>query len=210
MSKLPIILASSSPRRIELMAQVGFEVIVRKPGTDEKLTRGETPSDLVARLAHEKATDVSATIAREFPNAIIIAADTTVVAPDGKTILGKPLDAKDAERMLQLLAGETHTVLTGYCILRTVMGKPEKIRVRVVKSRVRMRTLTRTEISRYVSTGEPLDKAGSYAAQGIGMSLIRSLRGSYTNVVGLPMAHLVADLKRVYGIEPDWSKVKLG
>ena len=191
------------------MAQVGFNVLVRKPGTDENTREGESPSELVGRLAEEKATDVAAAIAKEYPNAIIIAADTTVVAPDGKTILGKPENTADAERMLRSLAGETHTVLTGYCIIRTVSGKPEKIRVRVVKSRVRMRKLTHREISQYVSTGEPMDKAGSYAAQGIGMSLIRSLRGSYTNVVGLPMAHLVADLKRNYGIEPDWSKLKV-
>ena len=190
------------------MAQVGFDVIVRKPGTDEKTRAGESPSELVGRLAREKANDVAETIAREFPNAIIIAADTTVVAPDGKTILGKPENIADAERMLRSLAGETHTVLTGYCIIKTVSGKPEKTHVRVVKSRVRMRKLTRREITQYVLTGEPMDKAGSYAAQGIGMSMIRSLRGSYTNVVGLPMAHLVADLKRNYGIEPDWSKLK--
>jgi septum formation protein len=133
--------------------------------------------------------------------AIIIAADTIVVSPNGKNILGKPKDQSDAEKTLKSLVGKTHTVLTGYCILVRAAGQPEKKRIRRVKSLVKMRSLSPREIARYVKSGEPMDKAGAYAAQGIGTALVESLRGSYTNVVGLPIAQLLLDLEQMMGCE---------
>jgi septum formation protein len=185
-----IVLASTSPRRIELMKQLGFRFKVVPPKTDEALRKGESPRAMVARLAEEKAEVVA-----EGRDALVIAADTTVVSPDGKRILGKPVSRSDAERMLRGLSGRVHTVLTAYCI--TLGGTSL---VRVVRSRVKMRKLSAVEVRRYVASGEPMDKAGSYAAQGLGMALIEEIRGSYTNVVGLPMAQLVSDLER-FGIE---------
>jgi septum formation protein len=132
----------------------------------------------------------------------VIAADTTVVAPGGKRILGKPVDVRDAERMLRLISGRTHEVLTGYCLL----GWDEKGRMRtwsrVVRSKVTMRKVSTAMIRDYVASGEPMDKAGSYAAQGFGMNWIQFLRGSYTNVVGLPMCELLMDLEEKFGVRP--------
>ena len=125
-----------------------------------------------------------------------------VVAPDGRTVLGKPRDEREARRMLARLAGRTHQVLTGYCLIAAARGK-RPIRVgRVVSSRVTMRPLTRDDVAAYVRTGESMDKAGAYAAQGFGMALVDSIRGSYTNVVGLPVAQLVRDLEVRFGIHP--------
>lgn len=197
---VPIILASTSPRRIDLLKQAGIRCLVRSPQTDEKTKRGESPKDMVARLAREKAEAVMMDALREYGAALIIAADTTVVAPDGKTVLGKPRDAADARKMLKKLLGKTHTVLTGYCILAVAREmEPERL-IRVVRSRVKMRPLSDEAILKYIATGEPMDKAGSYAAQGIGAALVESLRGSYTNVVGLPMSQLMTDLEKKFGV----------
>jgi septum formation protein len=138
----------------------------------------------------------------------------------GKRVLGKPESARDAAWMLGLLSGRTHTVLTGYCVLRlTPAAAPRRagavarrsvagarprygthLLVRVVTSRVRMRKLSARDIAAYVRTGEPMDKAGAYAAQGIGMALIESLSGSYSNVVGLPICQLMQDLELRFGV----------
>lgn len=202
-----IILASSSPRRVALMTQAGLPPIVVHPNTDETEIKGESPRSMVSRLSREKADAVAARILaglapgvnRDAPS-LIIAADTTVVAPDGKKILGKPLDEADARRMLARLAGREHTVLTSYCVLRLNHSHPSRALIRVVVSRVRMRELSRVDIARYVLTGEPMDKAGAYAAQGVGMALIESIRGSYANVVGLPICQLVQDLEQRFDI----------
>ncbi|HLE00442.1 MAG TPA: Maf family protein [Bdellovibrionota bacterium] len=196
-----IILASSSPRRIELMSQVGLEVDSLRPIADESVLRHESPMRMVARLAREKALSLTPAGPKTAPprsRTLIIAADTTVVAPDGKSIFGKPRNRKDAARMLRALAGKTHTVLTGYCIVE-ISRKPKR-HTRVVSSRVRMRPLSRPQIERYIDSGEPNDKAGAYAAQGLGMALIEGISGSYTNVVGLPMAQLLSDLDKIFGI----------
>ena len=206
---MKLILASTSPRRIDLLKQAGFEIEVIPPGTDEIEIRGEAPKAMVLRLAKEKAHAVAA--GQTVP-CLIIAADTTVVAPNGKTIFGKPVDMKDAERMLKKLVGRTHTVLTGYCLAQVLPrsgGKSGvKIRTfsRVVRTRVKMRKLSTRAIQSYVKTGEPMGKAGSYAAQGIGTSMIDSLTGSYTNVVGLPISRVIEDLEKKFGILPCWSK----
>jgi septum formation protein len=191
-----IILASTSPRRIELMKQVGLVCEVIAPNADETPRRGEKPAALVARLAREKAASVASTIEG---NSIIVAADTIVVDPSGRKILGKPTSVADARKMLSMLAGRKHTVLTGYCISET--GENAYQKVRVVKSTVVMRKLSRAQIEAYVATGEPMDKAGSYAAQGLGMALIEKINGSYANVVGLPVSQLWMDLETHFGMK---------
>lgn len=196
----PIILASSSPRRIELMKMAGIAVTVHSPDVDETVRRGETPKQMVARLARAKAEAVLPTALRTHSAAIILAADTTVVAPDGRTILGKPTHEADAFRMLKRILGKTHVVHTGYCILSGARDmKPERV-VRVISSRVTMRKLTDEGIRRYLAQGESMDKAGAYAAQGHGALLIQKLTGSHTNVIGLPMVELLEDLEKRFGV----------
>ncbi len=192
-----IILASSSPRRIELLAQAGIEAQVQRPDADETPRRGEKPQTLVRRLSRAKAVSVAE---KNGHSALIIAADTIVVSPDGQKILGKPVDDRDARRMLGRLSGRWHTVFTGYCVLKIDAGGSHRSHVRVVASKVKLRALTKRQIDFYVATGEPMDKAGSYAAQGRGMTLVESIRGSYTNVVGLPMAQLLADLEERFDV----------
>ena len=206
-----IILASTSPRRIDLLTQAGLAPKVVAPDADETMLPRESPRAMVARLAREKAEAVAARLlAGAVPGhkrgpTLIIAADTTVVAPDGKKVLGKPRDARDARRMLGLLSGRAHTVFTGYCVLELQPARGRgpyrsHMLVRVVSSRVRMRKLSRKDIEAYVLTGEPMDKAGSYAAQGIGMALIEGINGSYANVVGLPVCQLLQDLESRFGV----------
>ena len=122
-----------------------------------------------------------------------------MVSPDGRKILGKPVNAQDAERMLSRLSGRQHTVLTGYCVWQTGGAKAQRSLVRIVSSKVRLRKLSKKQIRFYIETGEPMDKAGSYAAQGRGMALVEDM-GSYTNVVGLPMGQLMADLEERFGV----------
>ena len=193
-TRVQIILASTSPRRIDLLTQAGLKPRVLAPDADETMLKGESPRAMVARLALLKARAVAP---RVRGSALIIAADTTVVAPGGKKVLGKPADKRDARRMLSMLSGRVHTVLTGYCIFPADGRKPV---VRVVVSRVRMRRLSAKDIACYVRTGEPMDKAGSYGAQGIGMALIESLSGSYSNVVGLPICQVLKDLETQFGL----------
>jgi len=189
------ILASTSPRRVDLLQQLGMSFAVRAPNADESPKRGERPRALVGRLARTKAESVVLPSLQEFDSVLIIAADTIVVSPRNQ-ILGKPRTAKEARQMLASLAGKTHTVLTGYCVVSAVRGEKSKSISRVISSRVTMRSLTKKAIVDYVASGEPMDKAGSYAAQGLGMALIESIRGSYANVVGLPVAQLVFDLEK--------------
>lgn len=198
--KLPIILASTSPRRIYLMNQLKLTIEVKSPNVDEKPKNREKPDKLVQRLSREKAESVRDIAVQRYPESLIIAADTVVVAPNGRKILGKPVDADEAKKMLKMLSGKTHLVLTGYCILyANGKGNSKKID-RVVRSKVKMRSLSAKMIDQYVATGEPMDKAGAYGAQGIGMALIDEISGSYTNVVGLPMAQLFMDLEKVFKI----------
>jgi septum formation protein len=193
-----IILASSSPRRIELLSQLGLQFETRSPDVDEKQLRGEKPAELVARLARGKAEVVDDSLG--MGSRLVIAADTIVVAPDGKKVLGKPRNRAEALRMLRTISGKTHTVLTGYCLLGSNgMGGQDTI-VRVVKSKVKIRKLSTRDLAAYLATGESMDKAGAYAAQGHGAALIEAITGSYTNVVGLPMAQLAWDLEAGFGV----------
>lgn len=200
---LSFVLASSSPRRIEFMKLAGLSVQIQSPDIDETPKRGESPKALVARLAREKALSVAN---RGFQGGasevqLVIAADTIVVSPNGKKILGKPADETDARKMLASLSGKKHSVFTSYCVVPVKRnGSVGKPLVRVVGSKVKMRKLTARDIDRYIKTGEPMDKAGSYGAQGKGMVLIEGIQGSYTNVVGLPMCQLLADLEKHFKV----------
>jgi septum formation protein len=186
-----IILASSSPRRREFLKQLGIQFKIVGPRIEEQPERGEEPGHFAWRLAVDKASDVAA---RVPGRSIIIAADTIVVL--GKTILGKPKDAADAQRMLKMLSGREHEVITGVCVRQ---GK--KKRSFVTSTDVEFKKLTKQEIEFYIASGEPMDKAGAYAIQGIGSFLVRKISGSYTNVVGLPVAELLDVLEKGFGLQ---------
>ena len=181
------ILASQSPRRRELLASIGLEFDVMPSDIPEVHQPGESPEEYVARLSRDKA----AAIAANHPDAWIIAADTTVLL--GEELLEKPADDDDAKRMLATIAGKTHIVYSGVTLQNVARGWRD---TRVAESEVRMLPLDERDIAWYVSTGEPLDKAGAYAVQGIGAMFIDSIHGSYTNVVGLPLALLFQMLRR--------------
>jgi septum formation protein len=171
-----LVLASQSPRRAEILRQAGIEFTVRAASVDETPREGERPVDYVERLADEKASAAAAS-----PDDIVLGADTTVVI-DGE-ILGKPLDAADARRMLGLLAGRRHEVITGICLKR---GE-EKV-CDSATTEVWFGAMSEEEIAEYAASGEPLDKAGGYAIQGLASKYIDKIHGCYFNVVGLPVA----------------------
>jgi septum formation protein len=180
----PLVLASASPRRRELLGQLGLSFEVRAPDIDETPGAQEVPEAYVARLARDKAR----VVARAAPAAWVLAADTTVVL-DG-ALLGKPADAAEARAMLGRLSGRTHEVLTGVALAGRAQGEA------LVRTRVRFRPLSDAEVAWYVATGEPLDKAGAYAVQGKGGFLVAALEGSPTNVIGLPLGETLALLAR--------------
>ena len=179
-----LILASGSPRRRKLLLELGLDFEVRPVETDETPKSGELATDLVLRLARDKA------LADPVPGSVILAADTMVVL-DNQT-LGKPLDPTDAADMLGRLAGRKHQVLTGVALL--VVDHQELVSG-VDRTEVEIEPLSPAMIDWYVSTGEPLDKAGSYAIQGLGALFVRAVFGNYSNVVGLPIP-LTRDLFR--------------
>lgn len=188
-----LILASGSPRRAELLRTAGlkFEIIV--PDIDETPLPGEAPDVFVCRTAREKAESISAN------GSVILAADTAVV--DGERILGKPADAKDAAAMLRSLSGHTHEVMTGVCILF-----PDDTLCFHVETRVTFRDLSEEEISDYVASGEPMDKAGAYAIQGGAAKMVRRVEGSYSNVVGLPLCEVIEAMSGFAEVESPTSK----
>lgn len=178
---LRVILASQSPRRRDLLDLVGIVHEVRPADINEDVHPGEGAAAYTERLAREKA----ATLARLEPDAFVIAADTTVVV-DGD-ILGKPADAVEAQRMLRRLAGRDHIVMTGIAVARG--GRIESA---VEEVRVVFRPLSDAEISAYVATGEPMDKAGAYGIQGFGATIVERVEGDYFSVMGLGLRRLVA------------------
>ena len=182
----PIVLASTSPRRRELLGLTGlaFE-IVPSPAEEPAPDAGEAPAFYAARMARLKAAAVAATRA----DAVVIGADSIVAV--GEVILGKPASAADARRMLGLLSGRTHQVVTG-CALFAPGREPE---IFTVTTDVTMTPLSEPIIAAYVATGEPMDKAGAYAIQGQAAPFVSGIRGSYTNVVGLPLAELRSALE---------------
>lgn len=190
MIKQPIILASNSPRRRELLRQIGLTFTTDPAHVDESVLPGELPKAYAVRVAIEKAR-VAADRSRA---GIVIAADTIVVL--GDTILGKPADRDDARRMLEMLSGRMHRVITG---LAVVDIKSEKKLARTAITKVWFRKLTSEEIASYVATGEPLDKAGAYGIQEKGSLLIKKIEGCYSNVVGLPLS-LLGEMLRFFGI----------
>lgn len=178
-----LILASTSPRRRELLAQLGLPYEVIGSGFDESLLSpiGLPPADYVTQLAQGKAAEVAARLAA--PEAVIVGADTTVVL-DGD-ILNKPLDPADAARMLRRLSGRTHEVYTGLCVMRG-----ERVQTAHAVTAVTFDSLTDDTIAAYVATGESLDKAGAYGIQGQSLGFIPEIDGDYYTVVGLPLALL--------------------
>lgn len=201
MNDRSIYLASRSPRRRELLRQIGvsFELIPLREGSgrgadvDETPHVGEHADDYVLRVAHDKARAAAGIVAaRRIVARPVLAADTTVVCDD--EILGKPANAADAARMLGLLAGRSHRVLTAVAV-----AADDRLETRVSESQVWFRTLDAAEIRRYVATGEPGDKAGAYAVQGQAAAFITRIDGSYSGIMGLPLAE-TAELLRSYGI----------
>jgi septum formation protein len=188
-SDTDLVLGSASPRRHDLLRSVGIRFRAVTSQVEETLLNGEEPSEHVSRLALAKAREVSGRV----PGAWVLGADTIVVI-DGR-ILGKPADVDEAKRMLTTLQSRTHVVFTGYAIVNS--RYPDKTRVRFVRSEVHIRELNEREIEGYIRTGEPMDKAGAYAIQGIGSGIVQEISGSYTNVVGLPLCEVIKDLKEL-------------
>jgi len=186
---MQLILASTSPRRRELLEHAGFVFKVRASPIDETPLPEEPPEDFARRAALDKALAVAA---QSPPGSLILGADTIVVADH--EILGKPADASDAIRMLRLLSGRTHRVITGVCIVRPP-GSIEAVGHET--THVTFRTLDESEIAAYVASGEPFDKAGAYGIQGLASKFVTRVEGCYFNVVGLPVA-LVYDLLKPY------------
>jgi septum formation protein len=182
-----IVLASSSPRRRQLMESIGLHFIVDVERLEEdRLVAGTDPHQEAARLSLKKARSVAA----RHPDAVIIAADTFGVL-DGR-YLGKPQNARHAVRMLKSMSGKCHKVISGFTIIDT---STNLIATRTVETQVYFRSLSLSEITAYVNTGEPLDKAGAYAIQGLGSVLVEKIEGDYYNVVGLPLCTLAVALK---------------
>ena len=188
---MQLILASQSPRRRELLTQMGFsDFIIRPAQGEEMIDPSLSPGQLVEVLSRQKATEV----ARTAPDAVIIAADTVVTA-DGQ-VLGKPQNKEDAAAMLRFLSGRIHTVYTGVTVCRN-----DQISTQHEATQVRFRSLTQEEISAYIASNEPMDKAGAYGIQGIGALLVEGIEGDYFNVVGHPICRLGRMLTE-FGIDP--------
>ncbi|MFC2022643.1 Maf family protein [Chloroflexota bacterium] len=185
-----VILASASPRRIELLRKIGLQCEVEPSDYKEVFPPGTEPHELTHRLSLKKAQAIAA----RHRDAVVIAADTIGVL-DGH-ILGKPHTVDDARRMLQTLSGRAHSVITGFSIIDTGTNK---IISRSVETRVFVKIITPAEIDAYVKTGEPLDKAGAYAIQGLGAVFIERIEGDYFNVIGFPL-NALAEALREFGI----------
>ena len=185
--KIPIkharlILASKSPRRRDLLKQAGLEFSVIPSNFEENSIPPSSAESYVRCLAESKAKDIS----QKYPDSWVIGADTIVFIDN--TMLGKPGSRLEARRMLRSLSGKTHQVLTGYCICCQARGR---LFSETVKTDVCFKELTESEIDWYINSGEPFDKAGAYAIQGIGTFLVKRIHGSYTNVVGLPVCEVL-------------------
>lgn len=183
-----LILASSSPRRRELLEIARIPFAVETAPVDESPLAEESAAQLTQRLARDKVL----AIADKFPSDFILGADTVVVlnhSAEGAQVLGKPNGPADAARMLRALSGRGHQVVTGVCLLSSVAGASpaRRMRTEAVSTTVTMATISEVEIAAYVATGEPLDKAGAYAIQGMASRWITGIEGCYYNVVGLPL-----------------------
>jgi septum formation protein len=179
------VLASASPRRADVLRQLGLDPAVRSSNVDEAYLPGETPAEHVERLAREKAL----AIALEAPAALVIAGDTVVV--DGGRVLGKPADTEAATAMLLSLSGREHAVLSGIAL-----AGPHGVVTATDRAVVRFRSFDRATAERYVATGEPMDKAGAYGIQGLGAALVESIEGDYYTVVGFPVQAFLGLVER--------------
>ena len=186
MSSCRVVLASSSPRRRELLNLIGIDHEVRPANLDESMRLREAPRRHAERLAREKASAV----AMRDPDLITIAADTIVVI--NRKVLGKPVDKEDAARMLAMLSGREHTVITAVAVSR---GR--KLRSAIEEVKVKFRRLREDEIEAYIATGEPMDKAGAYGIQGYGATIVERVEGDYFAVMGLPLVRLIALMRDV-------------
>jgi septum formation protein len=185
-----IVLASASPRRKELLEQIGLQFEVEPSNYDEEITFASEPHEMAKKLSLGKARAA----ARKHRNALIIAADTFVVL--GDRAFGKPHTSSEAREMLRALNGKEHSVITGFTILDAETGK---VLSKSVETKVHVRKLTLKEIDSYVRSKEPLDKAGGYAIQGLGAVVVEKIEGDYCNVVGLPLSAL-AETLREFGV----------
>lgn len=179
-----IILASKSPRREQLLKQAGLEFIICPSDVDEIIDDHLSPKEVVLELAKQKACAVF----NNYPNDLVIGADTIVVLDND--ILGKPINHEDAYQMLKCLSGKTHQVLTGVTLVKS--GKIESF---VSESKVTMKPFDHKTIDQYVKSGEPMDKAGAYAIQGLGKDLVERYEGDYYTIMGMPIDQLIDKLK---------------
>ena len=189
---MKLILASGSPRRRELLTQIGAVFEVEKSDVEEVTDPAWNPTELVAHLAKDKALDV----ARKHREGVVLGADTVVV--DDHKVLGKPRDKEDAKAMLKKLSGRWHEVMTAVALVDA--SQPEHSWEQVVTTRVKFKELTDEEIASYLSTGESMDKAGAYGIQGYGALFVEQIEGCYFNVVGLPLSRTAEGLKQ-FGID---------
>jgi septum formation protein len=189
----PLILASASPRRRDLLRELGLQFRIVQAAVEEEFVDGEAPVDFACRLAAEKARAV----AEDYRDSWVLAADTIVVRGDG-IVLGKPENSQEACSMLRSLAGRWHEVMTAYSL---VNRQREIFITRIDRTGVVMIPLTEKMISAYVDTGEPMDKAGSYALQGIGGAFVAAVDGAHSTVIGLPLHLVLADLLELEVVE---------
>ena len=189
---MKLVLASSSPRRAQILRDAGFDFTIQPANVDESLAPGESVEAYVARIAQAKAHAVAGRALADGTPAIVIAADTVVLA--GKQILAKPKDAEDARRMLRLLNATTHEVLTGLFVIRAYDGISF---AHLERTRVEFIRISDIDIDAYIQTKEPFDKAGAYGIQGIGGRFVRKVDGCYFNVMGLPLSRLWEILRQM-------------
>lgn len=201
-----LILASSSPTRKAILESFALSPLCLSPDIDETPLKNETPAALVKRLSIEKREAVLSQVSSRPPTKeyLVLAADTTVFLPQSNKILNKPADKEEARKMLQLLSGKTHLILTGYALAwvkeKRDLGQGFQQKMsRVVSSKVTFRTLSSSQIEAYLQTGEPFGKAGSYTIQGYGSLLIQKMNGHPTTVSGLPLFHILQELERHWG-----------
>src|SRR5437867_115105 len=190
MSLPPLILASASPRRAELLRQLGFEFQVRPGRAEEMQPEHLTPHEIAQINAYRKAR----VVAKQHPDAMVLGADTLVCL--GTTVFGKPADLEEAHRMLAKLQGRTHEVVTGVCLIQLRLHRQKLF---AVSTTVTFRSLHSDQIRRYLAKIDPLDKAGAYAIQEEGDAIVKQFSGSFSNVVGLPVERLQEELRRWLG-----------
>jgi septum formation protein len=182
---MKLVLASASPRRAQILRDAGFTFEVIPAHVDETRLPRESAPDYVSRVASSKARRVAQSLAAKKERALVIGADTVVVV--GRHIIGKPRDAADARRILRLLSGKTHKVLTGVSVVSVPSGKEVQ---HVETTLVQFLRLSDADIREYLATGEPFDKAGAYGIQGAGGRFVRRIEGCYFNVMGLPLSRV--------------------